>query len=280
MADTSYTLPLSVSLYDLDLREQVSCATLFRYFEETAMRGSAHFGFTLEWYRARRQFWVIRTMQLERTCAPGYLEDLVIRTWVSSMSRVRSDRNYEARRAKDGHLMARGIANWVFVDAASMAPASIPGEIRSMFDRQEPPALPPLTRLTFAPHPPPLLEFRSRRHASFYEADSAQHINNAVYVDWLEETVREALRTQGDVLLADGFYPLPWFYRHALEYARPALPGEELEIQARLARRGRTAGEWNITICESGSGAELLRARTTMLWVDQRNRPVPWPAIS
>ncbi|MCI0478404.1 MAG: hypothetical protein L0Y55_19350 [Anaerolineales bacterium] len=58
-----------MNLYDLDLREEVSCATLFRYFEETAMRGSAHFGFTLDWYRARQQFWVIRTMQMERLCA-------------------------------------------------------------------------------------------------------------------------------------------------------------------------------------------------------------------
>ena len=41
-------------------------------------------------------------MRMERICAPRYLDELEIRTWVSSMARVRSDRNYEVRRRADG----------------------------------------------------------------------------------------------------------------------------------------------------------------------------------
>ena len=51
MAGSAYTMPLRVRLYDLDLRDQVSTATLFRFLEETAMQASSHLGFTLEWYR-------------------------------------------------------------------------------------------------------------------------------------------------------------------------------------------------------------------------------------
>jgi len=278
VTDTRFVYPLTVNLYDLDLREEVSCATLLRYFEETAMRGSAQFGFTLEWYRERMQFWVIRTMRLERLCAPRYLDELEISTWISSLGRVRSDRNYVARRARDGRVMARAIANWVYVDAAQMQPARIPPAITEIFDRHAEPALAPLGRVTLHPEIPAQFESTTVRAAQFYEADSAKHTNNAIYVDWLEEAIRETLGAMNYALAVDGSKPLPWFYRHALEYARPALPGDTVAIRTRLLRCGRSLGEWEQEISHAASGEQMLRAQTTTVWVDAQNRVVPWRA--
>lgn len=278
MTDTRFVYPLTVNLYDLDSREEVSCATFLRYFEETAMRGSAHFGFTLEWYREREQFWVIRTMRMERLCAPRYLDELEISTWISSLGRVRSDRNYLARRAADGRVLARAIANWVYVDAAQMQPVRIHPDITAMFDRHEEPALPPLGKVTLHPEIPAQFEHTTTRVAQFYEADSARHTNNAIYVDWLEEAIRETLRAMNYVLAVDGSTPLPWFHRHALEYARPALPGDTVAIRTRLRRCGHSFGEWEQAISHAASGEQLLRAQTTTVWVDAQNRVVPWRA--
>jgi YbgC/YbaW family acyl-CoA thioester hydrolase len=279
VTDTYYKHSLTVSLYDLDAREEVSCANLFRYFEETAMRGSAHFGFDLEWYRAHDQFWVIRTMQIERACAPRYLDELEIGTWISAMARVRSDRNYLVRRARDGQVLARGIANWVYVDAKQMQPTRIHPEIIAMFDRHEKPALPPIGKVTLHPEKPARFEFSSARRAQFYEADSAQHINNAIYVDWLEEAIRDALRAMGYALALDGATPLPWFYRHALEYARPALPGDEVILRTRLVHSGKSSGVWEQELVHRAQGEQMLRATTTTVWVDSCNRLVPWHRV-
>jgi acyl-CoA thioesterase FadM len=276
VANTTFFHPLTVTLYDLDLRDEVSCATLFRYFEETAIRGSAHFGFTLDWYRRQEQFWVIRTLQLERICAPRYQEELEIRTWVSSMGRVRSDRNYEIRRIKDDQLIARGIASWVYVDAAQMMPTRIHPEIVAMFEAHDPPVLPPIGKVVLDSEAPALFEHTLTRRAQFYEADSAQHTNNAVYVDWVEEGVREALCAMGYHLGLDGSSPLPWFHRHALEYVRSAVPRDEIEIRARLMHCGNTRGVWHVEILNAVSRAQILRAQTTMLWVDSLNQPIPW----
>lgn len=279
VANTTYIFPVTVRLYEVDAREEVSCANLFRYFEETAICGSAHFGFTFEWYRERGQFWVIRTMQLERLCAPRYLDALEIRTWVSSMARVRSDRNYEVRRVRDGRLLARGIANWVYVDAATMTPARIPPEIVTMFEQHDPPTLPPLTKLTVDSADPPLFEHAITRRAFFYETDSAQHTNNAVYVDWLEEAVRDALCALGYRISFEGAAPLPWFYRHTLEYARPARQGDKIEIRTRWMRQGNCFGEWDVEMLHAASREILLRARATMVWVNAENQLIPWRKI-
>lgn len=240
------------------------------------MRGSSHFGFTLDWYRQHRQFWVIRTLRMERITAPVYEDQLEIRTWISSMARVRSDRNYEIRRVRDGRLVARGIANWVYIDELLKSPARIPPEITTMFDWHEEPALAPLVRLVLHSESPAEFEHLSTRTAQFYEADSAQHINNAVYVDWLEEAVRDALGAMGCTLALDGAASLPWFYRHSLEYVRAAVPGDSIEIRARLMRRGRTRGDWELELSNAQSHEQLMRAHSTMLWVNSRNQPVVW----
>lgn len=279
MADTLFTFPLTVSLYDLDARDQVSCANLFRYFEETAMRGSAHFGFDLEWYRRHNHFWVIRTMQLERACAPRYLDALAISTWISTLARVRSDRNYLARRQRDGRVMARGIANWVYVDAQRMTPARIHPEIAAVFDKRAEPALPPIGKVTLHPETPARFEHTTTRRAQFYEADSARHTNNAIYVDWLEQAIYDALRAMGYALTLEDDAPLPWFYRHALEYARPALPGDEVQLCTRLIHCGKTSGVWEQSLTHASHGGEILRAVTTTLWRDARAQRVPWARV-
>ena len=113
VANTSFCFPLTVRHYDLDLRGQVAPATLFRYLEEAAIRGSAHFGFDLAWYEARKQFWVIRTLQLERVCAPGYHRH--------GADVVRSDR---ARAAEIEHELAAAFERWSELEAKAGAGAA------------------------------------------------------------------------------------------------------------------------------------------------------------
>ena len=239
------------------------------------MRGSAHFGFTKDWYNTRGQFWVIRTLQIERPCAAHYPDELSIRTWVSSMGRVRSDRDYEITRVRDGGIIARAIANWVFVDYAKRVPVRIPAEISSIFEPADPPILAPIGKVTLDSTAPALFARRSVRRAQFYEADSALHINNAVCVDWIEGAVREALGAMGYHFVIDASAPHPWFYRHELEYLQSCLPGDEIAILARLLRRGQAFGDWAIEMNHVASNQPLVHARTTMLWRDRHAHARP-----
>jgi acyl-CoA thioester hydrolase len=276
VSGSSYTLPLCVRLYDLDISGQISCSTLLRYFEETALQASSQLGFTLDWYDERGQFWVIRGLRLERNGEARYQEELEIRTWVSFMTRVRADRNYLVRRIHDGRILARATANWVYLDRKTLRPARISPDIVAMFTNSEPAALP--TRV--APKPwlragIPIQHLAARR-AMYYEADSAKHTNNSVYVDWLEEAVRDSLMAQGFALEPDREHRL-WFYRHTLEYLTPARPGDELEIKTRLTGQGKSTGFWNQEVRRLPSGDIVARGDSVTVWTDVNNRPLVWP---
>jgi acyl-CoA thioester hydrolase len=54
-------------------------------------------------------------------------------TWVANMRKVRSVRRYKILRNRDNTLMAEGETDWVFVDAVSGRPRSIPQEIADCF---------------------------------------------------------------------------------------------------------------------------------------------------
>jgi acyl-CoA thioesterase FadM len=273
----SYTLPLRVPLYDLDLRDEVSCATLFRYFEETAIQASGHLGFTFDWYRARGQFWVIRSLRLKRTGAAHFQDELEIRTWVSAMTRVRADRNYLVRRVRDGRVLARATANWVYLDTRTLFPARIAPEIVGLFKDTEPAALPPRELRASLFSPDETLRGVMTRRAQYFEADSARHVNNAIYVDWLEEAVRDTLLAHGYALPLDGG-PSLWFYRHALEYLNSARPGDHLEIATRRVARAKSAGHWEQLIRRMPSEEVVARGECVTLWRDERNRVAAWPA--
>jgi YbgC/YbaW family acyl-CoA thioester hydrolase len=278
MPGPSYTLPIRVRLYDLDIRDEVSCATLFRYFEETAMQASSRLGFTLDWYNARGQFWVLRTMRLERSNAARYEDELEIRTWVSAMTRVRADRNYLVRRVRDGRVLARATANWVYLDRKNMHPARIAPEIIALFSNPDPPPLAPRKDSKSMARVQSPIRGETGRRAFYFEADSAKHTNNAVYVAWLEEAVRETLSACGYHVPVDSG-PSLWFHRHWLEYLNAARPGDDLEIMTQLAGRGKTAGLWRQEIRRAGSHEIVVRAESATFWVDNRDRPVRWPEL-
>ena len=73
--------------------------------------------------------WVAREHRIEYL-APAFEGDaLEAKTWVVNLRRVRSARRYLFTRVSDGKLVVRGETDWVFVDATTGAPRSIPPEV-------------------------------------------------------------------------------------------------------------------------------------------------------
>lgn len=239
------------------------------------MQASSRLGFTLDWYNERGQFWVLRTMRLERNAAAKYEDELEISTWVSAMTRVRADRNYLVRRVSDGRVLARATANWVYLDRKTMHPARIAADIVAIFKDGDPPALPPFKeqKPMFRVHEE--IHNVTLRRAGYFEADSARHTNNAVYVDWFEEAVREALVARGYLPQLEGSSAL-WFHRHSLEYLNSARPGDDLEIVTRLNGRGLSAGHWQQEIRRVPSQEVLARGECVTLWLGDDDHAIRW----
>ncbi len=77
--------------------------------------------------------WVVRSHQIEYFLPARAGDSLQVMTWVVSFSRVRSVRGYKFIRADKGQLLVRGETEWVFVNAQTGRPGSIPKAIVQAF---------------------------------------------------------------------------------------------------------------------------------------------------
>lgn len=77
--------------------------------------------------------WVVRSHHIEYL-QPAFLDDRIqASTWIVNFSRVRSLRRYKFVRQSDGVVLAKGETDWVFINAETGRPCSIPDEIKTAF---------------------------------------------------------------------------------------------------------------------------------------------------
>lgn len=77
--------------------------------------------------------WVVRTHRIDYLVPAVTGEEIEAWTWVASMGRVRSERQYRFVRVRDDRILVKGATDWVSVDAATGKPRPIPDAVRSRF---------------------------------------------------------------------------------------------------------------------------------------------------
>ncbi|MEW5717212.1 MAG: thioesterase family protein [Chloroflexota bacterium] len=267
-----FTTRLRVRHHEMDARGELPNSALFRLFQETAMRVTRDAGFGVEWFMERRTVWLVHQMTVEHLRAIRYPDELDVTTWISDAQKVRTHREYLARNAATNEIVARGRAYWVHLNGETFVPTRIPAEIITRFDPNGVRAVPRIEPRAY-PTPSAPIAHRARRRVQRYEADGMQHVNNAVYIDWLEEALADAIAAHPSTLRRSAQDARRLCVRrHDIEYARSALPGDEVEIVTRLIGAGHCASAWELEIRRAEE--LLVRDRITALWVDDAGKPV------
>jgi acyl-ACP thioesterase len=218
---------------------QMRTSTLLRYAQDVAWRHSEHLGFDRGWYLARGLGWVVRGVELELDAPVPLGHTLRVTTAVVGHRRIWARRMGECRLA-DGRLAARVTTDWVLLDGRNRI-VRIPDDFGVAF-------LNPETDSEILRVPPPTGEpvasiaLAVRRT----DLDPLDHVNNAIYVDWLTEALDSA-----------GWHaPAKTTDRTIrLEYLASAEHGNEVAVEL-----FGEPGAWSARIRRS-DGAELLRAR-------------------
>lgn len=102
--------------------------------------------------------------------------------------------------------------------------------------------------------------------------DDLGHVNNAVYLQWVEaccraHTERQGLPTSRMIELG----ALPVVRRHVATYRQPANAGERLVVSTRIVRvRGPLATRRN-EVRREADGELLVEVDTEWVWVDPAN---------
>lgn len=111
----------------------------------------------------------------------------------------------------------------------------------------------------------------------WHECDTYGHVNNAVYLHYLETARHEYLKELGlsfSELRAAGVGL--WVARVSIDYRSPAVPDEELRILTQPLKRTRLGGVLGQRVLRG----ETLVAEAEVTWVsvNGRGRPTPLPA--
>ena len=118
--------------------------------------------------------------------------------------------------------------------------------------------------------------FSHRLEVRFRDCDALGHVNNAVYLTYLEEARLNHWRSSGLATKGDGEgVPELILARAEIDYRRPALYGELLVVQLGVAAVGRTSFTYEYEIVDEH--AQLVAsARTVLVRYDYAERkPVP-----
>jgi acyl-CoA thioester hydrolase len=269
--------------YECDAYGHVNHANYLRYMQETALDASAAVGYDEARYLAMGTLWLIRETDIEYLRPLRYGDSVEVVTWVGDFRRVRSRRFYELRHTEAGELIAKANTDWVYLERQSERPIAVP---QAMVDASAPPGVGddslidsiPRKRFPPAPPPPPGI-FTMRRTVEWRDIDTAQHVNNATYLNYIEECGILAARAVGwsiGRMRGEGFAIVA--RRHQIEYRQQAQLGEELAVSTYLSDIKRSTAVRHYIVTRAEDGALIAQARTLWVMVNlETNAPIRIP---
>jgi acyl-CoA thioester hydrolase len=277
----TYTRTFRVRHYECDAYAHVNNANYLRYMQETAFDASAAVGYDMACYAAMGHHWLVRETDIEYLRPLSYGDSVQVKTWVSDFRRASSRRDYELRVLSSGELVARAHTEWVFVDSATSRPVSIPREMMEAFLPNETSEPAPARDRFPEPPPPPPGVFKVQRRVAWQDIDSAGHVNNAVYLAYVEDCGMQVVAAHGWPLArmwAEGFAIIA--RRNRVKYLQPARMDDELELATWASEVKRVSATRHYTITRVSDGALLARVDTLGVWVDLTTRqPIRIPPM-
>jgi acyl-CoA thioesterase FadM len=207
---------------EADARGWLRASGFLRYAQDMAWRHSESAGFGREWYAERRMHWLVRNVTLHVLSPVTYGDALLVTTEVTGWRHVWARRQAVVRRG--GDVVATIQTDWVLLGDDGR-PARVPAEIGQWFAAQQ----------TFErsrvllPDPPPEAARLAVRVRPL-DIDPMGHMNNAAYLDVVEEAMAALPPMPEGSEAPDAPGACPADCRYRIGYLRPALPRSELDV--------------------------------------------------
>ncbi len=270
MGISHYVTSFGIRSYEIGRLGIISTGTLLRYLEHVATEASAAAGFPRSWYDEQDSAWVVRQMTLAVERPIILTDELTFDTWPSQYARIQAYREYLVTSQHTGQELARARGHWVYVGRQRGLPIRLPANLTEQ-------AIPDPQTVTFPPLPgitPPgddLPSFRQSLVARVAEADIVGHINNTVYLDWLEEAIHSALAQFPVQVLshppASANVTQAYLQRGTIDYMKPTLPGDALEIVSTFSGSYEHGLVWTQMIQRKDTEERIVQAQTYWAWL-------------
>ena len=124
---------------EIDGQNHVNNVAYVEWLQRAAVAHSAAQGWPGARYREVGFGWVVRRHAIEYLQPAHAGDTIAVRTWVSTMKRVSSMRQYEIVRLGNDVLLAKAETLWAFIDYDTRQPCRILPEVAGAFELVESP---------------------------------------------------------------------------------------------------------------------------------------------
>ena len=264
----THTRTFRVRFHECDAHGHLNNANYLRYMQETAFDASAAAGYDMARYAEMQRHWLIRESCVDFLRPLAYDDRVEVKTWIADFRRASSRRRYEFKLAGSGEIVAQAFTDWIFLDTATNQPASIPETLALDFFPEGAPDSFPARQPFPKSSPRPQGAFQLQRRVGWNDIDTMQHVNNAVYLNYLTECGFQAFAAFGwpfTRLAGEGI--AVYLRRLQIQYLQPALLDDDLEINAWISDVRRVSALRHYTIQRANDHAAIARACTYSAWV-------------
>lgn len=255
-----HTSTFKIRFYECDLYGHVNNTNYLRYMQEAAFDASAAAGYDAQRYEHMGRTWHVHASDIEYVKPLKYGEAVEVKTWIQDFRRVTSRRAYEMRCVETGDLVVKATTDWAFLDRTTQKPTLIPRELLEAFYADGLPDEQPAREKFPAQPPPPEGVYRMRRRVQWRDCDSAKHVNNSVYAEYVEDCGMQCIAHYKWPAMRMVEWGLGIFYRRLwIEYVQPAWFDDEIQITAWLSDVKRATAMRHFTVSRVADGALLAR---------------------
>jgi len=191
----SYILDYTVQTYDIDKRRRMTVAALVKQMQEAAMQNVIEMKVSVWDMETEHISWVLLRKNLRIGRLPMIGEKIKIHTCPSGFERVFTFRDYKIFN-EAGEMIAHSSSSWLLLDTDTRRMSKIPAHILE-FEKSMLPAELCLPRPNLKLPVLNRVDITQKFRVGWHDLDFNGHLNNVFYLQWMLETVPDAVINEG-----------------------------------------------------------------------------------
>lgn len=229
--EATYSEEFTVCTWDVDYKNRLTMAAVFNYFQEVAGEHATRLGVGKDLLQQKNLAWVLSRMSVVLFRRPSWREKIIVETWPRGTNKLFAVRDY-AITDEMGATVAQARSGWLLIDVERMRPLRPQVLTENLPTNQEKPALED-GLLTLGDGE--ALELVEARRALYSDIDYNGHVNNARYVQWIQ-----------DIFSLDSWQDVERL-RFDINYISEVKPGEQITLYRKDYQENESKGSLSST---------------------------------
>ncbi|MDR2793316.1 MAG: acyl-ACP thioesterase [Treponema sp.] len=197
MADIG-TQEIFVGFGDVDISDRLTLARTFDYFQEVAINHAETLGVGRAALAKSGQVWILSRSSVLMEKRPAFHEKIIIRSWPRSWEKLFAKRDYDIQDMA-GNVLVRGRSGWLIVDIETHRPLRPQFIVDTLPENKGLDALNEIVSLNTREH----LALAGERIPCYSDIDYNGHVNNARYVQWIQDITEPDVFVKADSMRLD-----------------------------------------------------------------------------